>query len=204
MAKQERTEEEELLASKRGKRSSNKGGSHERAIGKKLSLWISHGEKSDLFTRNVLSGGSFTHAAKKGIVRGTPGDLAAAHPAAYAFLQLFEVECKHWRDVHADAILWMNKGELLRVLAKLETRAHASHRSFFLIARQNFRPDIVLMPYDVGMRLSPAITFHGLWSNRIFGCCLDDMITCDPDAFTAENARAFETRKRIIERATRV
>jgi hypothetical protein len=172
-----------------GRHSKDKGGNHEREIGRKLSLWLSHGEKTDLFSRNVLSGGSFTHSMNRhGVGKGTAGDLLAAHPLAYEFLQLFEVECKHWEDIQADAILWKMKGQLLNVIDVLEKRALKERRFFMLIARQDYRPDLLMIsaykPFQEFYLSKLNQNYHLLWSNRILACKLEDFFTCNPDEFT--------------------
>lgn len=177
----------------------DKGANHEREIGRKLSLWLSKGERVDLFTRNVLSGGSYTRQGT-----GIPGDLAASHPLAYAFLLLFEVEAKHWHEIEADKILWTGKGELLKVIDKLEDQATSANRFYMLIARQNYRPDLLMLPYLVGSKCSdPLLIHHALWSNRIYACRLDDFTKQDPDEFTKKVNQLISIQKAISNRSNR-
>jgi hypothetical protein len=180
-----------------GQRSKEKGAEHERVIGRKLSLWLSHGEKNDIFTRNVLSGGSFTRFQKKGEDKGIPGDLAAAHPIGYAFLQRFEVEAKHWADIQADAILWGGKGALLGVIETLEKRVTAD-RSFILIARQNRRPDLAFFPFYFHACFEDSLMYHQLWIRRALVCRLDDFIKQDPDEFMRRVDQVVELRKKLV------
>ena len=176
-----------------------KGGEHERAIGRKLSLWLSNGEHNDLFTRNVLSGGAYTASYQRhGKGKGIPGDLAAAHPLAYSFLQMFLVECKHWRDIQADAILWGGKGELLRVISKTEQQAAESRRFAMLIARQNFRPDLLFLPHFVGQRCcNDSLIHHSLWSGRVYACTLDSFLKHDATEFTARAQRVWAIHRKL-------
>lgn len=168
-----------------GARSKNKGGNHEREINRKFSLWLSRGERTDLFTRNVLSGGAFTSSARRGKPSGMPGDAAAAHPLAYEFLELFVLEYKHWKNIQADAILWMGQGELLRVIDRTEEQARDLGRSFMIVARQDRRPDILFLPLPVAAFCCDrkSMVHHVLWSGRILACRLDELTKTDPDEF---------------------
>jgi hypothetical protein len=144
-----------------------KGSEYERATGRKLSLWVSHGERADLFRRNVLSGGNFTNAVKRDSVEhGIPGDLGANHPLAYTFLTRFAVECKHYASLGFEAFLFdvkMDASFLGRVWTK--ARKEAAHttrttkRNMFpmVVARQNRRPSILLVDQMMGELLDQAV-----------------------------------------------
>lgn len=160
-----------------GRRSKAKGANHEREICRKLSLWLSRGERADLFTRNVLSGGLHTRTAS-----GQPGDVAAAHPVSYDFLQVFHVECKHWSNIQVEALLWSDRGKLRSVLSKLDSDARKARRIYILIARQNFRPDLVFMPHGVAYDICDPNQFHhSLWNSTVYATRLSDLVDNDPE-----------------------
>lgn len=154
-----------------------KGSEYERWTGKTLSLWVSEGQRADLFARNVLSGGSFTNAMKNGATTefGTPGDLMANHPMAFAFLSSFFVECKHYADLGFEAFLFDHEASsfLGKVLAQCRKQAVQSNVWPLLVAKQNRRPSILLCDRAVGDaalaavpgRL-PALRHHHLHSGR--------------------------------------
>jgi hypothetical protein len=164
--------------------SRNKGNQFERDMCRKMSLWISRGERTDLFMRNVASGGAFTMSLKRGSALGVGGDMMAVHPLAHAFLDVFLTEYKHWRALNFEAALWNNRGEFARVITKAEKQAQEAGRHCFIVAKQNFRAPILLMPNDIGVRCAaPGLVYHSLWNARVFACLLDDALKADPAEF---------------------
>ena len=173
--------------------SPDKGGDFERKVNKQLSLWISRGERADIFRRNTGSGGAFTNALKRGVTSGIPGDtlgsfeLAFDYPLATKFLKLFMPEHKHWRDLKLEQALWKSGGEFDKILRKAEQQATDARREPWIIARQNYKPTLLFVPYSVGIygfgRLLPGLVYHGLWNNRIFACLFDEALKADPERF---------------------
>lgn len=168
--------------------SPGKGSGWEREVARRLSLWISKGEDANLFERNVGSGGAFTMAARRGGVRGIPGDLMSVHPQSYQFLQKFFVEAKFWRDLNLEAALWKKSGEFYKVIEFNEKQGKDSKRELIIIAKQNHKPPLLFMPYETGIRSFAALsnsqfTYHGLWRNRIFVCLFGEALRVDPDKF---------------------
>lgn len=131
-----------------------KGPDFERLIAKRLSHWITSGERDDLFTRNVLSGGQFTFSSRKGKARGRAGDIVSSDPLAFPFCEKVVVECKHWRDL--DLISFFHqRGELFQAICKVERQARDCGKNWMLIARQNNKPVLLF--------IDPALlkTFYG-------------------------------------------
>jgi hypothetical protein len=147
-------------ASARGRSSKTKGASFERDTGVKLSLWLTLGERRDIFSRNVLSGGKFTRSNGRGGLEGVPGDLAGTHPIAYHFLTHFLVECKHYADLNWEGFLYdAKRGSFLwSVVMQCRQQALAAGVEWMIIARQNRRPTSLLVPASVGKRLIEAAT----------------------------------------------
>lgn len=148
-----------------------KGSNFERATGRALSMWLTEGERGDLFARNVLSGGVFTNNIKKGNTKelGTPGDLMANHPRAFAFLSKFNVECKHKADIGLDAFLfdYGDKSFLAKTLRGLREQSHKLGIAPWVVAKQNLRPTILLTDGEVGERIFASRRGRGLaprWS----------------------------------------
>ena len=142
----------------------NKGSSFERAVGAKLSLWLSSGKRKDLLCRTVGSGAQFTFSKAS---LGNPGDLMAQDPIAYEFISKIVIECKHWRSL--DLIKFLNKkGDLYKAMLKVEKEAKsAGKESWWLIAKQNNQPTLLLMPDD-GQELGMTeIVYHKLFNDSV-------------------------------------
>lgn len=183
--------------------SKEKGSEFERQVGKALSLWVSEGHRSDLFARNVLSGGSFTNAMKKDSKEhGMPGDLAANHPMAFKFLELFTVECKHYADLGFEAFLFDTEAKsfLGSVLKHTRKQAQQAKLHPMVIARQNRRPSILLTDLLVGdvlLRNVPSRLklphHHVLHNQKTTMLLLDDVLRLVPAAKFLE---AMQLRRR--------
>lgn len=168
-----------------------KGSSFERVVCTALSVWITEGSKSDLFTRNVLSGGKFTISQNTVMDGGLPGDIAAAHPLAYAFLMLYVVECKHYHDLQLEQLLHkpFSKTWIGSVIAKVEEQAQDCSRDYILIAKQDRIKELVFVQREVGLRFlscthAPGrdgsrliIPYHSLYNNTIMVFKLEDVLT---------------------------
>jgi hypothetical protein len=72
-----------------------KGGSFEREVMKKLSLWWTHGERDDMFARTMGSGGYATLRKRHGKDTAfQTGDITFADPLGAPFIEHFCLECK--------------------------------------------------------------------------------------------------------------
>lgn len=85
----------------RGKKGKQKGNDFERSFCKKLSLFLSNGDRDDLFWRSSNSGGRHTVRKKKGVdTINQDGDVTTCSGGiGEIFLKLFSVECKHYKDI---------------------------------------------------------------------------------------------------------
>lgn len=139
---------------KRPKRfdSNQKGSSFERDTGERLSLWITGGERKDLFMRAKLSGGAFTQLEAKGGVLNVPGDLIAQHELAFPFLRVCCIECKHRRDI--DLLHYLldpgDRSFLAQTVTQARRQAKLAGLHYIVIAKQNNRPTIMLMGTEAG------------------------------------------------------
>jgi hypothetical protein len=158
-----------------------KGSSFERYVGVRLSLWLTEGERTDLFSRNVLSGGRFTNQAKKGLELAIPGDLAAAHPLAIEFITKFMVECKHHKNINLDVYLFdtQQKSSLAKIIDKALAEAKLANVVPLIVVKQNNRDAAVLMQHAVGgaaleaTRHRKAFVYHDLHCGSMFMTSLD-------------------------------
>ena len=134
-------------------RGHEKGAEFERVVGRQLSFWLTHDKRADLFTRNVLSGGSFTRrVASDDKAAGIPGDIMAKHPLAYNFLQTFLIECKHYADLGVLPFLLDLEGTsfLAKTLHHAQIQAAQANVHFLVIAKQNRIVPLVIMSYRLG------------------------------------------------------
>lgn len=161
-----------------------KGAEFEREIGRTLSMWITLNQRSNLFTRNVLSGGAHTRTVKLGIEEANiPGDIAAANPLAYEFLSHFSIECKFYKDLHLDVFLMDMAGTsfLTKVIALARKQATAAGLYWMVIAKQNRTEPIVFMDYRIGKiaiagaRFQNAFKYHNLCNDTIMMTTLRNM-----------------------------
>ena len=177
-----------------------KGSAWERDVCKALSLWLTKGQRPDILTRNVLSGGRFTNALRKDSnEKGMPGDVMAAHPLAFKFN--FLVECKHLNSLSLEAYLFDHddRSPLAHIInqarqhaAKAETPLH-----FMIVAKQNQKPPLVFVDNLILEFMQDAhknrrgipsyrLPFHHLHSQSIGMFRFQDLINCvDPDKFLA-------------------
>lgn len=122
----------------------SKGTSYERKICKRLSLWITNGEKADCLWRSALSGGRATVAHRKGEVVRQSGDITAVSPEGHVLCTSNFLELKHYRKLDLDAFFVTGRGKLAKFWRKAQAEAKKHGQQPILIARQNFTPDIVL------------------------------------------------------------
>ena len=186
-----------------GKHSKNKGSAFEREAGKQLSLWLTAGERPDTFSRNVLSGGSFTNAELRGEKSSRmPGDLMAAHPLAFAFLSQFSVECKHYEDIGLDAYLWDTRARTMlgEFIYHTKRQALPVNLDYMLVAKQDYRDALVFVSSANGKRFLAAKReskrtgiipmYHLLHKESVFVMRLEDMISyVDPDKLLQKEKR---------------
>jgi hypothetical protein len=193
-----------------------KGAEWERQVGKLLSLWLTNDQHPDLFTRNVLSGGSFTIAESKGRSSSRmPGDLMAANPLAFDFLRAFSVECKHLADIGLEAHFWDPRGAtMLGEIIKLARRqARSINCEFMVIAKQNRREPLMFVDGRLGpsflnsriptRRVAVFPMYHLLHRNTIFVMRFTDvLLTTDPKILLAQigGYDANSTNKRLASR----
>ena len=156
----------------------SKGSSYELEVGKTLSLWISKGERKDLICRTVGSGAQFT-ATKLG----KPGDLMAQDELAIKFFSKYVVECKFWKNLELIKFLY-GEGELYQALLKVKGEADINKKFWWLVAKQNHRPDLLFMPAECvaacHMNGSFKVKFHAIFDATVYMYRLKDFLTTLP------------------------
>jgi hypothetical protein len=160
-----------------------KGAVFERKVCILLSLWVTDGERAEIFVRNVQSGGKFTQAVKiNNYERGMPGDVMAGHPMAFAFLQKFAVECKHLRTLNIDEFVFGKNSTMLgKIIQHSEKQSKLAGLHYMVVAKQNHREIITLMPTPIfeimqGCVKLGTLMHHDFHRRKVTLCYFEDMV----------------------------
>jgi hypothetical protein len=132
-----------------------KGGAFEREVCKVLSLWVSHGQRQDLFWRSAMSGGRATVHGRN--VRQC-GDVCAVAPEGHHLTDRYFIECKHLKSLDFSGLL-EGRGKLLKYWNIACAQAVKHELIPMLIAKQNNRPVILCCNNHVQM-FPPLATFN--------------------------------------------
>lgn len=126
-----------------------KGGAFEREIAVLLSLWVSKGERKDLYWRAAMSGGRATIQYKKGIDNKTQaGDLSCIDSSGEQLTNRYVIECKTYKNVHLDSIIYKYSNKTDCVFNWWETLKSiciVQEKEPLLIFKQNGRPILIGM-----------------------------------------------------------
>jgi hypothetical protein len=174
-----------------------KGGGYERAICKKLSLWITRGKRADVFWRTALSGGRATVAHMKGVDVRQAGDICSVAPEGHALCDLWYIECKHIKNLRIGSFFTTGKGELASFWRTTEKKAIEHGRWPVLIARQNHFPDLIILQGtypNIAFRIATATI--GGYAVQVHH--LDAFLKGEPPITDAESKR--EPRVALIRR----
>ena len=129
-----------------------KGSRFERDICKQLSLWWSHNQTDDIFTRTASSGGRATQRSKKGkSTFGQYGDIQAADPIGQPLINLVTIECKdgYAKDTIAGIVDKTSRHHPMyeKFLEQITASWAASDsRYWWLIVRRRGRSIMIYMP----------------------------------------------------------
>jgi len=176
-----------------------KGSAWEREVGKRLSLWLTNNQRPDIFSRNVLSGGSFTITAQQGKMSSRmPGDLMAAHPLAFNFLSKYSIECKHLASLGLEQFIYDSRGSsiLYQINSLADGQAQAIGCRYLLIAKQNHKAPLLMCGARTGQLIMDCFTLaannsrrgvimprHLIVNRWWFIMALDDFLRINPDDF---------------------
>ena len=126
--------------------SKKKGSAFEREVCKKLSLWVSKGQRQDLFWRSAMSGGRATVAKRSGIsLAHQAGDITATHPDGHVLTKTFYIECRFYKNIDLGSLLF-GQGHTASFWRETVVSALAHRRNPMLIVKQNFIAPLVLVP----------------------------------------------------------
>jgi hypothetical protein len=153
----------------------SKGTAFERVLCVKLSLWVTDGQRKDVFWRSAISGGRATRRRLKGeVVRVQFGDICAIDPLGYPLTDVFLVECKHYKNLQITSFLLSNTGLLAKFWAKAKDEAVEYGRRPMLIAKQNNFPTFVLLPRSRSVKIRVCAEIY--YPQECMVVLLEDML----------------------------
>lgn len=124
-----------------------KGSAFERLVCKRLSMWVSHGEREDLFWRSAMSGGRATVGRRKGVdLAHHAGDISATHPDGHLLTDQWYIECKAYKDLRIESAMIEGKGTLANFWREACEQATAHKRMPLLILKQNNTRMLLVLP----------------------------------------------------------
>lgn len=123
-----------------------KGPAFEREICKSLSLWISGGERDDIFWRTAMSGGRATIGLRAGKKRDAQaGDISAIHSLGERLLNHVVVDTKWYGDIQFLGAVFNDRGRVYSWWHELLVHADSFGKKPMLIVRQNGYPVFVML-----------------------------------------------------------
>lgn len=127
-----------------------KGSGFERLVCKHLSLWITQGQREDVFWRSAMSGGRGTVLAKKAKQGGNvAGDITATAKEGHLLTDPFFVECKFYAKLDLlPFFLGQSKGALNKFWTTAHSQAAQHGKHPLIICKQNLLPPFVLARED--------------------------------------------------------
>jgi hypothetical protein len=121
-----------------------KGGQYERDTCRRLSLWVSDGNRDDLFWRSASSGGQHTTQGNK---ESQAGDICCTHALGQPFMDMAVIECKHrkYELMEPHKLIFGHEGcKLTHYWRKLVRQSRLlKPRQPVMIFRVNSQPDMV-------------------------------------------------------------
>src|SRR3990167_7811225 len=185
--------------------SSTKGASFERQVCRQLSLWISSGERDDVFWRTAMSGGRATIGLRSGKNRGAQaGDAQAIDALGDAFMKVFSVECKHVKTLQLGQMLAKHTGKSHDYWIKHRRESAAFKREPFMVARENRYPTLLFVTAEgleqLGLESLPYRTiFRGcipLWVSIKSAVYTDEVHVLDWERFLKETLPPIHLKRR--------
>lgn len=128
------------------KTSKEKGNKYEREIAGKLSLWISEGKNKNLLWRNSSSGARATVSKEK--LDNQIGDISSDSKEGHDFVKLFLVECKHYKDIKLENLIWRTDNSNKNILGwwkRYSVDALDNNKILMLICKQNNKEELLFV-----------------------------------------------------------
>lgn len=163
-----------------------KGGSFEREISKQLSLWVTNGERDDVFWRTHDSGARHTVRFHKGKeTAGQDGDIQSTHPLGEQFREIFSIECKCYKDLNIWSIITGAKDfSIYQYWKDTIEVSERVNKEPLLIAKQNHKPVL----FVVSRWIEVQIRMMGLMPK--FKFCIGGECQREAAAFVFEDIKS--------------
>lgn len=128
-----------------------KGGAFERDICGRLSMWITEGKSKDALWRSATSGGRSTMAVNKGedAKEYQSSDISPVSKEAYLLLDVFSIECKHYKSLKFDQLLFSGTSEIGKFWMQAKRDSKRANKEPMLIMKQNYYPTIIGVHVEV-------------------------------------------------------
>jgi len=124
----------------------SKGAEYERNIAKQLSIWLSKGERDDLFWRTHGSGSRHTTRVKKNIrTEGQDGDISSTcRGISDKFRRFFSIEIKFYKNINLWGLITGKKTGILSFWNEAVVQADSVYKEPVLIAKENYKPALFI------------------------------------------------------------
>ena len=160
------------------KKSNDKGSAFERQVCKKLSLWVSNGQRDDLFWRTSQSGGRATIGLQSGTKRSAQaGDIGVIDSLGQDLIHRYVVECKHYESLDLHRLPMGSGGRFFKFWNEACEDARNHSKLPILIAKQNFLPTLLAVDAkgqkSANQALRPRKAIYKLYS-PVQGCYIYD------------------------------
>lgn len=149
-----------------------KGNAFERDCCRKLSLWISDGERDDLFWRSAASGGRATFISRTSggtrLAAAQAGDVTAIDLAGFPLAAQVVVECKFYKRLQIAEGLIKGTGSLVQFWHRVCAEAKTYGKQPVLIARQNLLPTLLIVRSDSLLFSGVPILSSPAWDAKFY------------------------------------
>lgn len=126
-------------------KSKNKGGNFERDISKKLSLFLSNGERDDGLWRSQSSGARATNRQKTNkYTENQYGDISSTAPFTKSFIDKYIIELKHYKSINLMSLFNSEKNLISEWWSKLNNSAKITEKIPLLIIKANNYPILLI------------------------------------------------------------
>lgn len=135
-----------------------KGSGYEREICVKLSLWVSDGTSTELFSRSAGSGSHATYKKKQGKQASQTGDITSVDSKGTSLTDKYFIECKFYRDLQLPSLIYgtPKNGTILEFWSKAKEDATYFGKGPIIIARQNNKRDLIGIDSTTKTRLKES------------------------------------------------
>jgi hypothetical protein len=157
-----------------------KGSAFERKVCSALSLWVTKGQKRDVFWRSSMSGGRATIHVGKGGINRQAGDICSVAPEGHVLTDAVFIECKHYKNLQFASFIFCNTGPLSKFWTKLVQQASQHKRRPMLIAKQNHLPIIVITAFGDPLGAYPGIAISLPGRTAFTMTLFEDFLRNDP------------------------